>query len=496
MKITSKVPAALVLLFGALQAFPVQAKTQEIQLRLETPIASYSHPGTPFVARVVGPVAPDQPIGLPLGTRIHGTVSEAHSIGWGIRRERARLALKFNSCELSTGEVIPCTVRLLSIDNARESVYGNNEVRGILAASHPHSWLNGLWYRPAPILLQRSAAGLTGATGMFYTKVAPCPLGAVAMLTARLALFRMPYPEIELPSGTDLFVRLDAQIEPTHRDTITDLTPVATGTPTAVEPQPLAPRLEDELRSFPADVSLADRTLAGDIVNFVFTGTRDQVIQSFEAAGWARAQPLTAKTFGRTYAAFAGMRTYPQAPVSPLYYQGRLPDLVFQRSFNSLAKRHHIRLWMMETGDGPVWLGAATHDVAIAFDLKRMSFTHRIDPQIDRERSKLANDLTAAGCATSFNTLDRPDMQRRLGNNGSLSTTDGALLVIGLRSCEGSLPAQRSLVRPRTNPVKLAVRRFILETRYYMTRGNAYYWTYRTVRWGFSGRGRVREDDE
>ena len=39
--------------------------------------------------------------------------------------------------------------------------------------------------------------------------------------------------------------------------------------------------------------------------------------------------------------------------------EGRLPDLVFQKSFNTLAKRHHVRLWQVEVPGGTAWVGAA-----------------------------------------------------------------------------------------------------------------------------------------
>ena len=161
--------------------------------------------------------------------------------------------------------------------------------------------------------------------------------------------------------------------------------------------------------------------------------------------------------------------------------RGRLPELVFQKSFNSMAKRHHIRLWEVESPDGPVWLGAATHDISIAFDWKRLVLTHRIDPSIDRERDKVLADLTFAGCVATFARVERP----ALAVDSNRITTDGALHLIDPRQCQQSVVAADSGVGRKKTPLgKAMLRRTILESRQYLLRGNGYYWAYRGLRSG------------
>ncbi len=449
--------------------------SQDVSLRLETPLASYSKPGTPFSARLLGPVDLKGSSLLPSGSRIHGIVREAHSVGLGLRRERASLALEFQGCVLPEGQSVDCDVRLLDIDNARESVRANNQIHGILAASHPYSWLNGLWFRPAAALLHRPTTGLNGAGGLIYTHLAPGPAGAATIIASRLILFRLPDSEIELPAGTDLIARLAVS------ETLTPSNPLAS----ASQPAPLA--LLDPLASVPHEVRRPNREAAGDIINLAFAGSSDDLSRAFEAAGWFTTDSLDARTFARTYSAFAGMKTYSRAPVSTLLYNGRPPDLVFQKSFNSLAKRHHIRLWREDNNGSPFWLGAATHDTGIAFDFGRMSFSHKIDPRIDRERSKVLSDLSAAGCLDAFQEIERPAVTRAPADGAEI-VTDGVLVLASLRACDPVDSPAASLTRPRRNLALTALSRFILETRHYLTRGNAYYWTYRAVRWQFSSR--------
>ena len=74
---------------------------------------------------------------------------------------------------------------------------------------------------------------------------------------------------------------------------------------------------------------------------------------------------------------------------------GKPPDLVFQKSLDTFAKRHHIRIWKEPgTYQGrDVWIGAATHDIAISTEKAKTKWSHRIDPHIDREREWIETDL-------------------------------------------------------------------------------------------------------
>ena len=478
MWISRRVSSALLLLAAPAAA---DVRQPDMQARLLTPIASYSKAGTPFRLQILGSLSLDAKPALPVGTVIHGSIRRAVRIGTGLKRERAALELGFDHCELPDGSSIACSIRLLSVDNARETVR-ENQVKGVLAASHPHSWLSGMWFRPAPALFRKSPVGLTGAGGVIYSRLAPSPIAALAIIASRLILFRLPDSDIEFPAGTDFVLKMAEPVQDYS---------LRTNSQTEFPREWAA-----ALAQAPADILLADRTRAADVVNFAFAATWEELTSAFERAGWTTAETLTPKTMARTYRAFASMKTYSKAPVSPLYYQGRTPDLVFQKSFNTLAKRHHIRLWRTEVAGVPVWLGAATHDVAIAFDWNRMNLTHRIDPLIDRERSTVLNDLAAAGCVGGWSVETRTQLAQRAGESGASISTDGSLAIVQLQSCRPREQAQDALLKPRQSTIMLAARRLILESRHYITRGNAYYWGYRTVRWGMAPKRSSVHTDE
>ena len=467
-----------------------RASTQDLQLRLETGLASYSLPGTSFTARVQGAISDAAPPILPVGTVVRGTIISAQSIGIGIRRERAGLTLEFQGCTLPGGGAAACEVRLLAVDNARETVHRDNRIRGVLAASHPPSLLSGLWYRPAAKILLRPVSGLAGAGGMLSKHVLPGPVGAAVFIVSRLIFFRIPDPEIELPAGTELVARVSV---PSLEENAPGEAVFSAPPPDASWPEGLG----DWLASVPGEITRPDGAPMPDRINMAFVGTAAELSVAFAAAGWSKADPLNAKTFALTYSAFTGMKSYSRAPVSKLHYEGRLPDLVFQKSFNTLARRHHIRLWKRELPEGgEAWLGAATHDVAIAFDWNRMNLTHRIDPHIDRERSKVINDLSAANCLGRISSIARLGPVRR-NPLAEQAITDGAVVAVELRAC-AARPADSGLdlVRPKRAATTIALRRVILETRQYLLRGNAYHFAYDSLRWSLAGvRGRGQPED-
>lgn len=459
-------------LLALAETAPDAPHPRSYQVRLMGPLGSESREGSGFLGRIVGPLGKHRPGELPRNTLIRGRVRKARPVGLGIRREQAILELQFDGCALPTGNPVDCQVQLVEIDNARERVTRPNTLQGIVAASHPHSWISGLWLRPTPALFGRSTVGLTGASGMLQARFLANPLAAAGIVGARAILFRLPDPEIQLPTGTDLILKITAPPVP------------------GVEPRSNFPRMlpdlpgetADILQTTASDIVPVDGPKVADLINFAFLGSRQQLEQAFAAAGWTAAKPFNARTFAHTYKAFASMNTYKAAPVSPLTWEGRLPDLVYQKSFNTLSKRHHIRIWNLNSSNGEeLWIGAATHDIGVAFDWGRLSLTHRVDLRIDRERNILLNDLNDADCMEGMQWLDRPALQSRSRSGNAMRITDGGMAVVKLHGCIGpDLPAW---TQKKPNVARLFARRIVLETRHYITRGNPYYYAFRAVRW-------------
>ena len=168
----------------------------------------------------------------------------------------------------------------------------------------------------------------------------------------------------------------------------------------------------------------------------MLAGTEEQVKQAFADAGWTLAAGLDAKAKFETLRAVAENRGYKEAPVSVLLLNGNPPDMVFEKLNNTFAQRHHLRVWKRPVSlqGKTVWAVAATHDIGISFSEQNRTFIHQIDPQIDRERAKVMNDLLFTGKVQSVALVDRPHVPTNGQNaTGDKLETDGKIVVLLLR---------------------------------------------------------------
>jgi len=167
----------------------------------------------------------------------------------------------------------------------------------------------------------------------------------------------------------------------------------------------------------------------------MFFGSRDQLIAAFGEAGWIEADGMGAKSAVKAAQATLRQTGYGAAPFSTLTLEGRVPDIMFQKSLNTFAKRHHIRVWKLpNTYDGSdVWIGAATHDIATTKERGYTKWSHRIDPHVDRERDWVATDLLFVGTAKAYADVPRPAAPKKLSNaTGDNMVTDGKLTALKL----------------------------------------------------------------
>lgn len=442
-----------------------------LEIRLIDPLASYGMaPGAQFQTVVTAPVNVQGRLVFPAGTLIHGTVGRAVSVGIGLVHERATLDLNFDRYELADGRRFPLRARLTGIDNARESVTPAGQIKGILAASNPQSFVTGLWMRPTGDMVGRSLAGLTGASGRLWTEYSMGPWGAAALFAARMAIFRLPEPEIQLPAGTEMTVELISIPEnaPAFEEAL---------------PAEIPADLSDWIQDQPFVVQKGDGQVAGDIVNLALIGSRAQILAAFSAAGWSQPDRFNTRSFVRAYKAYTSQSGYAEAPVSKLLYLREEPDFIFQKSLNTIAKRHHVRIWDAQWNGQTVWLGAATQDTGIV--LRDRGFTHTIEPSLDLERHKVLRDLGFAGCVQSTGYVERAAAIRTAGSRSPIES-DGGAAVAWLRDCALAEPRADAPAMPPLPGSKLSrlARRTLLETRQYLLRGNAYYWAYRGLRYG------------
>ena len=443
-----------------------------LQVRLATHLTSYaSRPGSPFKCVVISPFKIDGQILIPARSVVYGRVRRALPIHLGLVRERAELDLDFLEYVTPDGKRFPLAAQLVSIDNAREEVVANSRIKGVLAAANPDEVLNGIWEKPTLNMLYRPLEGLTGVGQEILEQFPIGPIGPAVLLGIRCFLLRFPEPEIHLPPGTDM-------------DLSVDQSSTAFAPSSALPAPPSRAELNEWIRSRPFTIQTPRGRKAEDVVNVAFIGSRRELLDAFYASGWYPAEATTIRSFCLLYLAFNGKRTYLTAPVSTLLYQGRVPDLVFEKSLDTVSKRHHVRIWSAGAFQSyEIWLGAATHDTGVGFNHRTFRFTHTIDKDLDAERAKISIDLTFAGCSEPVVYLPRGATTALV--HSRLPSTDGDIAVLPLRSCSGTggADADPGPGLPG-NKVSRLVRRVALEARSYIFRENAYYWAYQIIRSG------------
>ena len=172
----------------------------------------------------------------------------------------------------------------------------------------------------------------------------------------------------------------------------------------------------------------------GDPVNLAVAGETADIEAAFAAAGWFQTSRETLGAALRSVGAYTLKRPYRNLPISHLWLLGRPQDIAFAKPVGrTISQRHHVRFWRtpLRLPDGrPVWLGAASFDIA----MHRVSVLHRIAPEVDIERDDLIANLEAAGVVAERCQVGWADPTED-GHNaaGDPYCTDGALGIAVLR---------------------------------------------------------------
>lgn len=419
-----------------------------LELRLQQEVNSYSSAvGDAVSAVLIAPVIVDGQWRIAPGAKVYGNVSQVRRVGLGVRRETALLALHFDRIQLEDGTLIPIQTKLYEIENAREKVDPSGRIHGIRSTNTPG-------FR---------------ASGLLTSFAAVDPIALIFSSAAFASILRFSEPEIRLAPGTEMVVRLlDASVLPPP------IPPPLVGLPVPF-PEPL-------LRSLPARTQTPERGLLSDMTNLIFVGEPEAILRAFVAAGWHTPSPITPATRFLTVRAMAENQEYKDAPMSLLLLNGEAPVQTWAKALNTFAKRHHLRVYATgETWQGqPVFSAAATQDVSINFSRGRGVFTHLIDANIDRERSKVMHDLLFTGCISAAEAISRPWLpEKALNATGQELLTDRAATVLVFNDCLTRRAFDEAVAEPR-GPYRgsrftRALRQTVLTFRNDIYRGNLIY---------------------
>ena len=377
-----------------------------LSIRLDNPVYSdRSRTGDPISATVTYPLCKtgenitckSNELLVPPGTKVNGTILFAAKAP--DKYSRPRMVLDFSNIVYKDGKRSPLYARVIDVDNARETVR-NNEILGII---QPHA------SKKASIAIM--AASATNPIVGYSIKGVQTIYG--------LSIRR----EINFPSGTDVQIQIvrpsmlkEKQTWEGWKELLVD------------------PELQELVQQAPMQTQTT-KNVPSDLTNLMFLGTRQQLLAAFSEAGWYDADDANVKSALKAAQATVRQSGYANGPMSTLLLEGRPPDVVLQKSLNTFAKRHHMRVWKLDkTYHGQdVWIAAATHDIDTSSSRVGTKWSHRIDPHVDREREWAATDLLFVGTGVAYAQVDRPNAPRKTANaTGDEILTDGKVWVVKL----------------------------------------------------------------
>ena len=386
------------------QQGPILPAGTRIDVRLlDSVVGNRAASGTRVRALVIAPVSVDGRLALEAGDTIAGTVADAGTEHG--RGQRHYVALSFDQLIPANGAAMPLEARVADVPNARETVDTAGRIVG------PE--------RPG-LLRSRSAwaALLLGTAD---------PLAGVVFFAAFRGESAERHRRIAYEPGVELSLRLIAEL---RRPAWPEARPLP-DVPAAVIAM---------LTVTPFRAVTANHHQPADVVTIALIGAEVEVAAAFRAAGWTEPARSSLRADYETLAAAARARGFAAQPVSSLELDGAPPRLVFEKVVNSMARRHHLRIWPWgePVAGRQLWLVAATRDDGILFSRARHVFTHRVDPDIDAERLKIVNDLLTAGAVESQSYFARtPPSEPVLVNDGTtpiISDWRVAILVLRGRS--------------------------------------------------------------
>ena len=86
--------------------------------------------------------------------------------------------------------------------------------------------------------------------------------------------------------------------------------------------------------------------IPGDPINVGLVGDKADVLCALHGAAWYPADPITLRSSVEIIGSVVLDRPYRDAPVSPLFYDGRREDLAFEKPVGTSAdRRQHVRFW-------------------------------------------------------------------------------------------------------------------------------------------------------
>lgn len=355
--------------------------------------------GATFEVQAMAPLEAGGCILVPAFTPIRGTVVQSRP--GRIFGRRGVLQLRFDSVLAAADDWVPLAAVLDSLE-----------------------WTNrGSWTAAGGVQQnRRSIRGVIGTAGLAGLAGAATGLGLVPLVAVTGLDLVLRGPRAQILAGQRGLLRLTAPLVVPIPDRC------ESGEATASEALPAVPAL-------PSRATDKSGVKGADPINLILRGAREDVDSALNRAGWLPAQRSTFGALAAEAEAVLLARRDSEAPMSHEYLFGRIEDLRFERASPTARARHHVRLWQADSA-GTLWAAAATEDVGMLVSARQRTVTHRIAPDIDKERDLLVGELLAGGCAVLEGYVTLPGaVKSGTGVAGQPFVTDARAAVVRVVAC-------------------------------------------------------------
>jgi LssY C-terminus len=422
---------------------------QDFWIRLSDPVSTYSSKiGSKVSAIVIASPTCDDSAAFATGTTVEGRITQVRRVGFGVWHSSSAVTIEFD--KLIAGlQTFAVKTKVEEVANAREVVKAG-VIKGVGGRATPQQVMS--------TRLLHLPFWNTEAYWIYLLRRGVFPFS--------------PEPEIFLPAGTDLRLKLTASLE----------LPAVFVKSRQEEKKEHEAEIDEDIREKLFALPARSVTRSGrpsDVVNLAFIGSPEQIKTAFQAAGWTYGDAVSTWSVLREMRAFSTLNSYAHLPISNQWLAGKGADFRLQKSLDSYQKRDHIRIWNENELAPGLWAGSAIRETGATWSIRTGRFIHHVAADIDAESEKVVRDLTLTGCVANVyrvRRLETPEPERNA--SGDELWTDGSVEVVELSDCEPSRvtaisPSNEIAWRPRSK-LKRFVRAQVLSV-HDIWRSNAIY---------------------
>lgn len=294
-------------------------------------------------------------------------------------------------------------------------------------------------------LANRSKTGPAGANRGFRDMIRTYPvndagqgalIGRIGDSSAAVPFLIGPALTWKAPRTGRLFLGMNKAGNDAPKGTFKVKVEITKKAPAQVTDYKLPTVTKEMIDSYPRRITDAEGN-PGDNTNFLIVGTEKQVQEALKAAGWVEVDRSHGDAVTAAIGAVLSKKAYVTLPMSELMLFGRVQDHGYAQAdpIQVVAERHHFRIWKAPfwVDGSDAWVGAGTHDIGFDRDNRNNGITHKIDPDVDKERDYIGQSLQESGMVAKLGYIMPADPSKEaLTATGASFHSDGRVLVIYL----------------------------------------------------------------